>query len=173
MFHILSFAVVCWPNLQTINNNNNNNKANARTLTRNILSSFAIIFVIHCNAGRNAPFLMNMLFQCGIVSDYPSVLEPGGRDDVVVMDFLATQQGPNYALAKLLQKWRALWSRNSTTLLFGKGKKSKQLVSMTLGPAARTESVMHSKTMALIMNTMHHVRPNVAHAPETVQSMMT
>ena len=52
-------------------------------------------------------------------------------------------------------------------------KKSKQLVSTTLGPAAKTDSVMHSKTMAMVMNTLHSVPPNVAHDPETVQCLMT
>lgn len=78
-----------------------------------------------------------------------------------VMVGLASQQGPNYAVAKLLQRWRALVARD-----FG------SLVSITNGPAAKTNSVMHSKTMAFVMNHIHWVAPNVAHEPETVKELM-
>jgi hypothetical protein len=95
----------------------------------------------------------------------------------VVADFLAAEQGPNYAIAKLLQKFRAVWSRHGEELLFqdgeGSGRRAKQLVSMTTGPAAKTDSVMHSPQMALVMSNLDGAcAPNVAHDPETVQALM-
>ena len=99
----------------------------------------------------------------------------------VIGNFLAIEQGPNYAVAKLLQKFRAVWSRHSNEYLFSRHKSNtqiamqrpKQLVSITTGPAAKTDSVMHSKTMALVMNKLEgECPPNVAHEPLTVQSLM-
>ena len=95
----------------------------------------------------------------------------------VVADFLAAEQGPNYAIAKLLQKFRAVWSRHGEELLFqdgeGSGRRAKQLVSMTTGPAAKTDSVMHSPQMAMVMSNLDgSCPPNVAHNPETVQALM-
>jgi hypothetical protein len=131
----------------------------------------------HLKQQQQAPVLMKIGAMLGMIKNPTVVLSPGDKENIVVMDFLATQQGPNYALAKQLQRWRAIWSRHSTVLLFPdqKGRdvpKAKQLVSLTLGPAAKTESVMHSKTMAMVMNTIDQVKPNVAHEPETVQSLM-
>jgi hypothetical protein len=80
----------------------------------------------------------------------------------VVLDALSAQQGPNYAVAKYLQRFRALVHRN----LEG------GVVSVTNGPPARTDSVMHSKTMAIVMDSMSLFPPNVGHEPETVQSLM-
>jgi len=78
-----------------------------------------------------------------------------------VMVGLANEQGPNYAIAKYLQRWRALVARHSGCL-----------VSITNGPAAKTNSVMHAKTMAFVMNHLHWIPPNVAHEPETVKELM-
>lgn len=47
------------------------------------------------------------------------------------------------------------------------------LVSITNGPAAKTDSVMHSPTMKVIMLNMEVVKPLIAHDPETVQALMT
>jgi hypothetical protein len=110
----------------------------------------------HLKQQQQAPVLMKIGAMLGMIKNPTVVLSPGDKENIVVMDFLATQQGPNYALAKQLQRWRAIWSRHSTVLLFPdqKGRdvpKAKQLVSLTLGPAAKTESVMHSKTMAMVM----------------------
>ena len=47
------------------------------------------------------------------------------------------QQGPNYALAKHLQRWRALAARASGTL-----------TSMRVAPTTRTRSVMSNRALA-------------------------
>lgn len=63
--------------------------------------------------------------------NYPPGADPG------VCDALVPQQGPNYALAKRLQRWRATTSRAEGTL-----------VSLNVAPATRTRSVVKNKALA-------------------------
>lgn len=63
--------------------------------------------------------------------NYPPGADPG------VCDALVPQQGPNYALAKRLQRWRATTSRHEGTT-----------VSLNVAPATRTRSVVKNKALA-------------------------
>lgn len=54
-----------------------------------------------------------------------------------ICDALVTQQGPNYALAKRLQRWRATTARESGTT-----------VSLNVAPATRTRSVVKNRALA-------------------------
>lgn len=63
--------------------------------------------------------------------NYPPGADPG------ICDALVPQQGPNYALAKRLQRWRATTSRHDGTL-----------VSLNVAPATRTRSVVKNKALA-------------------------
>ena len=54
-----------------------------------------------------------------------------------INDSLVPQQGPNYALAKRLQRWRALVARSEGTP-----------VSLNLAPATRTQSVLKNRALA-------------------------
>jgi hypothetical protein len=71
--------------------------------------------------------------------------EPNYRQDYVsddgipfgINDSLVPQQGPNYALAKRLQRWRALVARSTGTP-----------VSLNLAPATRTQSVVKNRALA-------------------------
>jgi hypothetical protein len=54
-----------------------------------------------------------------------------------INDSLVPQQGPNYALAKRLQRWRALVARSAGTP-----------VSLNLAPASRTQSVLRNRALA-------------------------
>lgn len=54
-----------------------------------------------------------------------------------INDSLLSQQGPNYALAKRLQRWRALVARSQGTP-----------VSLNLAPATRTQSVLRNRALA-------------------------
>ncbi len=54
-----------------------------------------------------------------------------------INDSLVPQQGPNYALAKRLQRWRALVARSAGTP-----------VSLNLAPATRTQSVVRNRALA-------------------------
>jgi len=69
--------------------------------------------------------------------NYPDVyLTPADRA-VGFNDSLVSQQGPNYALAKRLQRWRAVHSRARGSV-----------VSMNLAPATRTTSVVRNRALA-------------------------
>ena len=98
---------------------------------------------------------------------YPCVPEGHGNGIAVVreralVDALSVQQGPNYALAKLMQRWRALVARDDGCV-----------VSITTGPPAKTASVMSSATMRFVMERLEDVPPNVCAEPSTVQALMT
>jgi len=62
---------------------------------------------------------------------YPPGADPG------VCDGLVPQQGPNYALAKRLQRWRAIIARDAGTT-----------VSMNVAPPTRTRSVTKNRVLA-------------------------
>jgi hypothetical protein len=63
--------------------------------------------------------------------NYPPGADPG------VHDALVPQQGPNYALAKRLQRWRAAVARSEGTT-----------VSLNVAPATRTRSVVRNRALA-------------------------
>ena len=63
--------------------------------------------------------------------NYPPGADPG------INDALVPQQGPNYALAKRLQRWRATTARHEGTT-----------VSLNVAPATRTRSVVKNKALA-------------------------
>jgi hypothetical protein len=69
--------------------------------------------------------------------NYPQTLHRSDGRDVGINDCLVLQQGPNYALAKHLQRWRALAARATGTL-----------TSMRVAPTTRTQSVMSNRALA-------------------------
>ena len=68
--------------------------------------------------------------------NYPSTITTD-RGEIGIVDCLATVQGPNYALAKRLQRWRTSTSRNNGLW-----------VSMNVAPATRTRSVVKNRALA-------------------------
>lgn len=79
-----------------------------------------------------------------------------------VIDMLSSLQGPNYALAKFVQRWRAMVAMGDPG----------RIVSINSGPPARTVSVMHSATMATAIAGFAWLPPNAAYDPETVSPLM-
>ncbi|WP_034590429.1 hypothetical protein [Hamadaea tsunoensis] len=63
--------------------------------------------------------------------------DPSGAAEPGVCDSIVTQQGPNYALAKRLQRWRAAVARSAGTP-----------VSFTVAPPTRTRSVLKNRALA-------------------------
>jgi len=63
--------------------------------------------------------------------NYPPGADPG------LCDSLVPQQGPNYAFAKRIQRWRATAARDAGTT-----------VSLNVAPATRTRSVLKNKALA-------------------------
>jgi hypothetical protein len=73
-----------------------------------------------------------------LARNYPPAADPG------INDSLVPQQGPNYALAKRLQRWRATAARAAGTA-----------VSLTVAPATRTRSVMKNRLLAAAFAGAH------------------
>lgn len=65
-----------------------------------------------------------------------TVIDDSGRE-VGIADCLVPQQGPNYALAKRLQRWRAIVARDAG-----------HTVSLNVAPATRTRSVVKNRALA-------------------------
>ena len=69
--------------------------------------------------------------------NYPTTYVSDDGVEFGINDSLVPQQGPNYALAKRLQRWRALVARSAGTP-----------VSLNLAPATRTQSVIRNRALA-------------------------
>ncbi len=77
-----------------------------------------------------------------------------------VADCLVPQQGPNYALAKRLQRWRAVVARTQGTP-----------VSLNVAPATRTKSVVKNKALAAAYAGAYRFGIHVFE-PSTANSLM-
>lgn len=86
--------------------------------------------------------------------NYPPGADPG------VCDSLVPQQGPNYALAKRLQRWRATAARHEGTM-----------VSLNVAPATRTRSVLKNKALAAAYAGAHRFGVEVFE-PATSNTLM-
>ena len=69
--------------------------------------------------------------------NYPRTYQTKTGVEVGLNDSLVPQQGPNYLLAKRIQRWRALAARANNTP-----------VSLNLAPATRTQSVIKNRALA-------------------------
>merc|ERR1719219_1889226 len=82
--------------------------------------------------------------------------------DVPFTNSLVPRQGPNYALAKRLQTYRAVLSRAAGTT-----------VSLNVAPTTKTVSVMKNKIFAFTMAGMLAFKPMYPFDTETTKSVMT
>jgi hypothetical protein len=80
--------------------------------------------------------------------------------DPGISDCLVPQQGPNYALAKRLQRWRATVAREAGTT-----------VSLNVAPPTRTRSVMKNRTLAAAYAGAHRFGAEVFE-PATTRVLM-
>lgn len=69
--------------------------------------------------------------------NYPTVYSTAGGQRIGLNDSIIPQQGPNYILAKRIQRWRALAARAAGVP-----------VSLNLAPATRTRSVVRNRALA-------------------------
>ncbi|MFI2713496.1 hypothetical protein ACH495_25575 [Micromonospora sp. NPDC018662] len=86
--------------------------------------------------------------------NYPPDADPG------VNDSLVPQQGPNYALAKRLQRWRAAVARDAGAT-----------VSFTVAPPTRTRSVLRNRALAAAYAGAHRFGVEVFE-PATSNTLM-
>lgn len=69
--------------------------------------------------------------------NYPNIQTDASGREFGMNDSVVTQQGPNYILAKRIQRWRAVASRHAGVP-----------VSLNVAPATRTRSVVRSRALA-------------------------
>nr|WP_296066914.1 hypothetical protein [uncultured Actinoplanes sp.] len=85
--------------------------------------------------------------------NYPEGADPGINDSIVV------QQGPNYALAKRIQRWRATVARHERTVAFA------------VAPPTRTRSVTSNRLLAAAYAGAHRFDVEVFE-PRTANKLM-
>ncbi|CAM9587436.1 unnamed protein product [Chrysoparadoxa australica] len=94
-----------------------------------------------------------------------SLIVPSGKDGAYtsyLVDGIVNRQGPNYALAKRMQHWRAIISREE------KGCQ----VSSNIAPSTSTASVTSNKLFAMAYGGMHWFKPMEVFGQETSNFVM-
>ena len=86
----------------------------------------------------------------------------GNGGDFYVLNGLSVAQGPNYALAKRMQHWRAIIARSQGSI-----------VSSNIAPATSTVSVVQNRTFAWAYEGMPYFKPYEIFAPETSNAVMS
>ncbi|GKY92003.1 hypothetical protein MPSEU_000171900 [Mayamaea pseudoterrestris] len=90
----------------------------------------------------------------------PSVKGEGG--DYYLVNGISVAQGPNYALAKRMQHWRAIIARSKNCI-----------VSSNIAPSTSTLSVVQNRTFAWAYEGMPYFKPFEIFAPETSNAVMS
>ena len=86
-----------------------------------------------------------------------------GSDLFYMVNGISVAQGPNYALAKRLQHWRAILARS----------KAGCIVSSNIAPSTSTASVVQNRTFAWAYEGMPYFKPYEIFAPETSNAVMS
>ncbi|MDQ3957410.1 MAG: hypothetical protein M3273_03715 [Actinomycetota bacterium] len=89
-------------------------------------------------AGRLSGAARAVTFGRMFSPNYPGIVAGENGRRWGIADSLVPQQGPNYALAKMLQRWRAVVAREEGTV-----------TSANVAPATRTRSVVKNRVLAL------------------------
>lgn len=87
---------------------------------------------------------------------------PGKGGDFFLANGISVAQGPNYALAKRMQHWRAIIARS----------KQGCTVSSNIAPSTSTVSVVHNRTFAWAYEGMPYFKPFEIFAPDTSKAVM-
>jgi Protein tyrosine phosphatase-like protein, PTPLA len=86
----------------------------------------------------------------------------GEGGDFYFVNGISVAQGPNYALAKRMQHWRAIVARSKGCI-----------VSSNIAPATSTVSVVSNRTFAWAYEGMPYFKPYEIFAPETSNAVMS
>jgi Protein tyrosine phosphatase-like protein, PTPLA len=86
-----------------------------------------------------------------------------GKDLFYLVNGISVAQGPNYALAKRMQHWRAVVARNVDQCT----------VSSNIAPSTSTASVVNNRTFAWAYEGMPYFKPYEIFAPETSNAVMS
>lgn len=87
---------------------------------------------------------------------------PGKGGDFYLVNGISVAQGPNYALAKRMQHWRAIIARSKGCI-----------VSSNIAPSTSTVSVTQNRTFAWAYEGMPYFKPFEIFAPETSNAVMS
>jgi hypothetical protein len=87
---------------------------------------------------------------------------PGEGGDYYLVNGISVAQGPNYALAKRMQHWRAIVARSKGCI-----------VSSNIAPSTSTPSVVSNRTFAWAYEGMPYFKPYEIFAPETSNAVMS
>merc|ERR1712087_697860 len=90
----------------------------------------------------------------------PPISGEGGN--YYIVNGISVAQGPNYALAKRLQHWRAVVARSKGCI-----------VSSNIAPSTSTVSVTQNRTFAWAYEGMPYFKPYEIFAPETSNAVMS
>jgi len=90
----------------------------------------------------------------------PSVKTTSGKE-LYITDGLVVEQGPNYALAKRMQHWRAMVARSEGFA-----------VCSNVAPSTATESVVHNAQFAAAYGGIHYFRPMEIMYQQTSNAVM-
>jgi len=83
-------------------------------------------------------------------------------ENYYIVNGISVAQGPNYALAKRMQHWRAIIARSKGCI-----------VSTNIAPSTSTVSVVHNRTFAWAYEGMPYFKPFEIFAPETSNAVMS
>jgi len=109
------------------------------------------------------PFCMLMKLLGGKKLLRKNVRDPvsGVGGDFYYVNGISVAQGPNYAMAKRMQHWRAVIARSKGSI-----------VSSNIAPSTSTVSVVQNRTFAWAYEGMPYFTPYEIFAPETSKSVM-
>ncbi|CAM9722471.1 unnamed protein product, partial [Hapterophycus canaliculatus] len=103
---------------------------------------------------------------CNLATTLTSNVKPAVRtadgSSLYLVDGLVNKQGPNYALAKRMQHWRAVVARQE----------SRCKVSSNIAPSTATASVVSNRLFAMAYGGMHFFQPMEVFQQETSNAVM-
>eukprot|EP01119_Soliformovum_irregulare_P020203 TRINITY_DN6509_c0_g3_i1.p1 TRINITY_DN6509_c0_g3~~TRINITY_DN6509_c0_g3_i1.p1 ORF type:complete len:527 (-),score=168.14 TRINITY_DN6509_c0_g3_i1:62-1642(-) len=91
-----------------------------------------------------------------------SPIKASNGEEFSIVDGLVVAQGPNYALAKRMQHWRAIIARSQGSL-----------VSTHIAPSTRTVSVVHNRSFAWAYSGMPYFKPYEIFDQESSNAVMS
>ena len=113
-------------------------------------------------SGKLYCMLMSLLSNGKFLRKNAKKPVPGEGGDYYLVNGISVAQGPNYALAKRMQHWRAIIARSKGCI-----------VSSNIAPATSTVSVVHNRTFAWAYEGMPYFKPYEIFAPETSNAVMS
>lgn len=106
--------------------------------------------------------MMNLLSNGKFLRKNPKKPVTVGGDEFYYVNGISVAQGPNYALAKRMQHWRAVTANSKGCI-----------VSSNIAPSTSTVSVVHNRTFAWAYEGMPYFKPYEIFAPETSNAVMS